>query len=105
MSKRLEWTDLDTGTAQHLTRLTAHVKPIKADWTSTPDGLYDIVDPIAITGRVVWVHGSGHWRPAIVVRVSPRGVHTVVHSTPSSGVLYTKRVKLSELRTSELRLA
>lgn len=79
------------------------------------DGLREFVRTgrnadIVREGGLVYVHGSGHWRPAVVELITRRTSHsaaggwgqtyTVAHASPSDpDRLYRKRVKLSQLRT------
>lgn len=75
--------------------------PIEGYWHEVPAGLRLHPGPVAVD-TTVWVHGTGRWRPGIVVRVSRRlGVetYTVVHSAPSNPTrMYTKRVQIGDLR-------
>jgi hypothetical protein len=96
---------MSTADIEHeVAALTRNYPIFRSGWQETPAGLREHPGPVAI-GTTVYVHGSGHWRPGVVERVTTRGertTFTVVHSTPSNPTrMHRKRVQLNELRILE----
>lgn len=93
--------DIPDKVRREVAAVTASPKYKPVHGSDTPEGLRLHPGPVR-EGTTVWVHASGFWRPAVVLRApGKRGAAKarVVHSTPSNPTrMYVKNEPIENLR-------